>query len=151
MSLLDAWIGRDRLLVVVDTMACRLDEDRSVKALGSCSKVASLPHARTVIASRGSVTLFAFVMCACQKSISLADFDLVDASMPDVLASAMKLLCDVAGRAGATVAADEQEVLIAGWSPSRGRMAGVLYRQTSVADGFIRTALDRVPWSGVTQ
>lgn len=136
MSLLNAWVSKERALVAVDTQG--LDQTGLRYPF---SKLIPLAHATTVFASRGDrmylAQLFRYYYLA-RDPATASDYDGIVASAPSALASVNQDCRDNAGPDTFF------HVVIVGWSPTRGRVAGMQYTGTTFSDEIESRPLERV-------
>lgn len=126
MSLLNAWLTRDRALIAVDSEG--VVQDGSPRSM---SKLLTIPHLPAVVAMRGSADFLARVF-HCSISRCFGSFD----ELVDELPSILRYVDVTLPSAARHPSFPDIELLLAGWSDRRSRMLGRLFTQRAGADDF---------------
>lgn len=112
MTILNAWIVRDEVIVATDTV-CQLHDG----SRGLASKVHSIVHLNALLAGRGHSGFINFLTMLCLQARAETIDELLSA-MPELLIQAEAVVppdFTIGGEPG-------YEILIAGWSDRRSRM-----------------------------
>lgn len=140
-TILNVYVGRDRALVGVDSMALRID-DATGRTTGGpwwMPKMHTLAHAHTVLAGAGD---FAFAFCVYSRACAAGavDLDALEDRMPQILAAAWALYMEDLQDRGISPGEfhERQRVCLVGWSPKLARPAGYMYQQEKRVEGFAR-------------
>jgi hypothetical protein len=144
MSLLNVWLSQDKALIGVDTKGMSGDGKQSVEV----SKIFPLVHANVILAGRGYMPFLGIVSSALH-SIG-GNFDAIVERLPEVLPAAFRAFATEMTKGGYDPKSDgidlhRQDVMLVGWSPKRGRMVGMVYRQRAADEGFV--AKEFSPWT----
>lgn len=115
MSILNVLVTPKRALIAVDTDSLDLDGSRS-----NFSKLLTIPHARVVLAIRGDRRFLFDMFKAYFLGTRLENFDQVIEAAPSMLASVLTGFREEGAHG-------KYQLVIAGWSPKRGRVAGWYY------------------------
>lgn len=152
MSAINIFLSPDRALVGVDTDVLQHGTGDHFEA----SKMIALPHAKVVIAARGTTIGFASVCAAAIQSVEIHDLDSAHAVIPGMLEAVFASLGQMFERAVAanpSVGAEllhEQQLVLVGWSQRRARVCAVEFKRTEGGAAFQEAWLDdpgfACPW-----
>ncbi len=140
MSLCNVWMSRDRALVAVDTAVRRPGGPMLER-----SKILPIPHASTILATRGFVDFLGIFHGA--SIDALDDFDaLNDQALPNLNRTrefVMQAVAPVAAKKGIGPAAfSEIEIVMVGGSRRQQAMVGNTYQCIAPATTFIRLPIE---------
>lgn len=144
MSLLNAWILPDEAIIAVDTDGV---DDEGIRM--PTSKLLLVPHLNAVLALRGQLALLSFLLV---RSISSAldSFDALCDAMPAMLGEAAGA---IPGELVVASPIDGFELVAAGWSARRSRMAARLFVKRGDMPDMLERDVDRFvsPWNEAMQ
>ena len=138
MSLVNVSLTPDRALITVDTNAM----NGSTGAIGELSKMVVLPHCNIVLAGRG----LSFVLSVAFSQAMLAwpsDFETIETMLPSAMTWSIDHLRANAAQFFSSMRIDQddhlnaadQNLVMVGYSPSRGRIAAVTFTSSRRSEG----------------
>jgi len=139
MSLLNAWIMRDEALVAVDSDGVDRDGGRM-----PTSKLLTIPHLNVVMGLRGQLAFLGLLFLRC-ISAGLDSYDELVAALPEMLVH----VDDACPESLIVQTNIGNELVVAGWSVRRGRMAGRLFFKRDGMEAFQGSEIESFfvsPW-----
>lgn len=140
MSLILAWMGRDRALIGVDTEAFTLDGQ-----VGHTSKLVPIAHLSAVAAFQGSSIVTSAVTgeCLSRAWVLEALFESMSKNLPALLDGIERTVGSMGAEAltATRQVLERQNVVIIGWSHRAKRFIGREWFQKSRAQGFVECDL----------
>jgi hypothetical protein len=147
MSVLNIWVERTRVLVLVDTKISTRAPERGLLKTGHgdimhASKLLCVPHAGVLLAGRGHLytvtNTLANVLAGYMQTL-----DDIEMHMPALLAAAGKGLVENARRVGdLDLSKWGQQLALVGWSPRRRAMVGIRWYCSAPTEDWVRAELE---------
>ena len=154
MSLVNISLTPHRALISVDTETGTPNGE-----FGEGSKMTLLPHCNIVLAIRGTTFLLATAFSSAQMALP-SDFETIEKLIPSVMTGTIDYLRANAAQLVPNIQIDqddhrnvaEQNVMMVGYSESRGRMAAVVFSTSRSSEEVASYEIEEVdasvsPWS----